>query len=47
MMSATECNVYEMIWWERYNMRRQLSAFGKVAEIRLVGIESREDDDIV
>ncbi len=47
MMGPEERGDYHMIYWEWLNMERHLHAFGQVADIRLIRIESRQESDIV
>lgn len=46
-MGPAERSDYEMEFWERFDMDRQIHAFGKCARLRLIRIEQRTDSDIV
>ena len=46
-MSYTEALHFDMVYFEKLNQTRQMSAFGKCAELRLVRLDSGQDDEIV
>lgn len=46
-MSYTEMLHWQMIYWNRYDDQRHLHAMGRVSSIRLIRIESQQDEDRV